>query len=174
MNSNPPSSTCLGWFMIPIACLHSRFCLGAGMVLTSWECQGTNPGKLASLPALGLVTFGDALLMGCLSLAFVVDSCRVLLGLPCSLPFYVPSSMRLSCKPNSRPLRSSSHILYSQSESCKMSAHLQYLLGPLCIPSSPSSPKALPQKPTCSPQAPSEEPSRTSQECGHGIHARFL
>ena len=52
------------------------------MVLTSWECQGTNPGKLTSFPAVGLVIFGDAL-MGCLSLAFVVD---------CS-PFYVPSSM---------------------------------------------------------------------------------
>ena len=49
--------------------------LGAGMVYASWECQETNPGKLASLPALGLVVFGNPL-MGCSSLNFVVDSCR--------------------------------------------------------------------------------------------------
>ena len=56
-------------------CLHSRLCLGAGMVLPSWEFEGTNPGKLAGLPALALVTFSDAL-MGCLSLTFVVALCR--------------------------------------------------------------------------------------------------
>ena len=55
--------------------VRSPLCLGAGMALTSLECQGTNPGKPASLPALGLVTFGDVL-MGCLSLTFVVDSSR--------------------------------------------------------------------------------------------------
>ena len=65
--------------MMPITCLHSRLCLGAGTVLTSWECQGTNPGKLASLPALGLVTFGDfwrrvdGLLVAYFSFPFVVD-----------------------------------------------------------------------------------------------------
>ena len=73
------------WVRIPLVhlrgllresyCLHSRLCLGAGMVLTSWEFQGTNPGKLARLPALGLVTFG-IVLMGCLSPTFVVDFCR--------------------------------------------------------------------------------------------------
>ena len=56
-------------------CNCGKLCLGAGMVLTSWECRGTNPGKLASLPALGLVTFRDAL-MGSLLLTFVVDSGR--------------------------------------------------------------------------------------------------
>ena len=76
MGLNPPSSTCLGWCMMPVACLRSWFCLGAGMVYASWECQETNPGKLASLPALGLVvSFGDPL-MGRLSLNIVVDSCR--------------------------------------------------------------------------------------------------
>ena len=62
-----PSFTCLGWCMMPVACLRSWFCLGAGMVYASWECQETNPGKLASLLALGLVILGDPL-MGCLSL----------------------------------------------------------------------------------------------------------
>ena len=51
--------------MMPVACLRWWFWLGAGMLYASWECQGTNPGKLARLPALGLVTLGDAL-MGCL------------------------------------------------------------------------------------------------------------
>ena len=40
--------------MMPVACLRWWFCSGAGMVYASWECQGTNPRKLASLPALGL------------------------------------------------------------------------------------------------------------------------
>ena len=58
-----------------VVCLRLWFWLGAGMVYANWKCEGTNPGKLASLPALGLVTFGDAL-MGCLSLTFVVALCR--------------------------------------------------------------------------------------------------
>ena len=54
-----------------LACIRGSG-LGSSMVLTSWECQRTNPGKLASLPALGLVIF---------------------CSLPCSLLFYVLSSL---------------------------------------------------------------------------------
>ena len=57
-----PLSTCLGWLMIPTDC-RSRLCLEAGMV--AGKRKETNPGKLASLPALVLGTYGDVL-MGCL------------------------------------------------------------------------------------------------------------
>ena len=36
--------------MMPVVCLRSWFCLGAGMVYANWLCQGTNPGKLARCP----------------------------------------------------------------------------------------------------------------------------